>query len=293
MIKITGALLVSLLFFVPPHVLAQRYQPLDSEEGGFEDYMSWLWEGSFRPFLEATIGNTQPQHQVHEAELTKIGIIEGKLGYSEIEPYKRFAHSLDERYVYGSYLEKDLRFVDKDERTGNVDTKYIRFGVGNRLGFGYKVGPTRLLLYNQNALAWTEMESERPEGLAQSDIDILDRYENFYRFGTLAEAGLKFDLFKSFYANASLEGAVIFPRHIFWEWLGSAMLQYGALGAISAFSERIVDSHPIIGPLLFFVLKNGVSYLFYMGMQDDMNWPFTSEAPLTLESFKLSAGIAF
>ncbi len=293
MIKLSCAFLVALSFLVPPQVQAQRYQPTGSEEGGFDDYMSWLWEGNFRPFLEATIGLTQPQHQVLEADLTKIGLAEAKLGYSEIEPYKNFAHSLDERYIFGSYLEKDLRFVDEDKDTGDVDTKYIRFGAGNRLGFGYKVGPTRLLLYNQNALVWTKMESERPDGLAQSDIDILDRYESDYRFGTLAAAGVKFDLFRSFYAAASLEGAVIFPRHIFWEWLGSAMLQYGALGVISAFSERIVDSHPIIGPLLYFALKNGVSYLFYIGMQDNMNWPFTSEAPLTLESFKLSAGVAF
>ena len=105
-----------------------------------------------------------------------------------------------------------------------------------------------------------------------------------YRFGILMEGGIKFDLLKSLAATASYEFAVIYPRHIFWEWFASYTIMYTGIAAVSIFSEDIVNSSPLLGPLFYFFLKNGISYAFYQGMKEKMNWPFTSETPLTLNN---------
>ena len=47
------------------------------------------------------------------------------------------------------------------------------------------------------------------------------------------------------------------------------------------------------GPIMYFVLKNALSYAFFKGMQDKMFWPFNSGRALTMETFKLGASINF
>jgi hypothetical protein len=107
------------------------------------------------------------------------------------------------------------------------------------------------------------------------------------------EAGAKIHLFKSISLSAGAEGAVIFPRHIFWPWLGSAMIYSGVQGGVQYFSEDIVKVSPVIGPILHFLLKSGVSAGYYMLLRDDMNWPFGYERPLTVESVKLGLSLTF
>jgi len=59
------------------------------------------------------------------------------------------------------------------------------------------------------------------------------------------------------------------------------------------FSEEIVNSSEVLGPIIYFVLRNGLAYAFFAAMKDKGNWPFSSEKPLAVESFRLSAMIAF
>jgi hypothetical protein len=49
----------------------------------------------------------------------------------------------------------------------------------------------------------------------------------------------------------------------------------------------------VLGPIMYFVLKNGISYVFYTQLQEKMNWPFNSETPLTIETIKIGASISF
>ncbi len=122
---------------------------------------------------------------------------------------------------------------------------------------------------------------------------IFDRYENSFRFGQLMEAGIKVHLFRSVALSAGAEGAVVFPRHIFWPWLGSAMIYSGVQGGLQFFSDSIVNLSPVIGPILHFVLKSGASLAYYMLLREDTAWPFGYETPLTVESAKVGVAITF
>jgi hypothetical protein len=66
-----------------------------------------------------------------------------------------------------------------------------------------------------------------------------------------------------------------------------------SLGAVSYFAEAIVNSSPFLGPLMYFVLKNGLSLAWYYAMKDQMYWPIESEAPLTMETIRLGASFTF
>ena len=67
------------------------------------------------------------------------------------------------------------------------------------------------------------------------------------------------------------------------EWIG--------VGAVEIFTKEVLESSPAAGPIVSFVLKNGLSYAFYTFKKQKMNWPFNTETPLTYETLKL--GVTF
>jgi len=255
------------------------------------DKINWKMKGNFKPFVEANYGFGKPKHKKFEDTFANTGQIDVKLGYSEVQKYRGVVWEIDERYVFGNYLSSDAEFLR--ELDGNVKTEIARFGFGNRLGFGYHFGSIAVLPYNQNQFIWTKLKSTRPDSLTINDVAILDRYENAYRFGVSTEGGAKILLFDFLSVNASYELSVVYPRHIFWPWLGSYVILQTGLNAVSVFSEDIVRSSKILGPLMYFVLKNGLAYVFYTQLQEKMNWPFNSETPLTIETIKIGASITF
>jgi hypothetical protein len=287
MIKNIACVLLIFLVFGFVEIL-----PAQTGEETASEYIDWFLQG--RPFIEATYGLGEPKQELFTGEFLRLGAGELKLGYSAIKPDKDFVSYLEERFLFGSLLKKDLdKFTSETDDTSKVETEMSRFGSGVRQGYGYTMGKFILLPYNQFTFVWTKVKSSPPASLSQDDVDILNRYEGNYRFGQAFEGGVKLNAFKSFSVAGSYEAAVIFPRHLFGKWLGSFTLMSIGLSAATIFSDRVVDSSPFFGPLMFFVLRNGVAYAFYQAMKDDMNWPFDTETPLRVETFKLGASITF
>ncbi|RLD00429.1 MAG: hypothetical protein DRI65_16415 [Chloroflexota bacterium] len=289
MFRKTILLLIALALCLPELASAQfgRW----SKEGQ-EDLETMVRSKRFRPFLEANYGLARPRFEGLESSFNTIGLLELKLGFSALDSVRAAVVSLDERYAFASYLGEDIR-PSGEPSEGEIGSELTRFGFGNRLGYGYGRSFLNLEMYNQNSLNWTRL---LPVGYDTMDPEaqaVFDRYENSFRFGQLMEAGVKVHLARTFTLSAGVEGAVILPRTVFWPWLGSAMIYSGAQGTLQFFSEQIVDVSPVIGPILHFVLKSGVSLGYYMLLREDMNWPFDYETPLTVESFKLGAAITF
>jgi hypothetical protein len=261
------------------------------EGGSSENPMDWAWRGDFRPFFEANYGLGTPKHKAFANDFSQVGLAEFKIGLGEIKQVKDYIYSIDDRYLYASYISKDIDYDYED--VGAEVTKATRFGSGNRTGYGYRAGEIDFLPYAFLSLAWTRIDPGSTVGLSAQEIELLERYDGPFRFGQASEAGVKLGLFKTISLTGGYEYAVIFPRHLFAKWLGSFTIQSIGYSAISLYGERIVDSSPVLGPILYFLLQNGVTYAFYWQMRDNMNWPFETETPLTFESLKLGASITF
>ena len=104
---------------------------------------------------------------------------------------------------------------------------------------------------------------------------------------------MKLRIGKALAVSGGYEFSVVYPRHLFGKWLGSVMIQSIGYSAIVAYSDAIVDATPALGPLITFALRNGLAYVFYWQMREEMNWPFVTERPLTLEAVKVSASFTF
>lgn len=260
----------------------------------WDDISDWSFK-DYRPYVEANYGVGLFRHTrfTDDNLFDNHGYAEAKLGYGRIVTYREYVLDMDERYLFGSYSNKDMNQFDSDTDPEKIQSEMIRFGVGNRLGYGYQIGFMSILPYQQSQFLFSRLNTERPDGLDSNDIDILNRYEDSYRYSISTEGGVKFRVFETLSLTAGYEAAVIYPRVVFWPWLGSAIIQSIIVGGISRFAEDIVDHSNFLGPLMYAILRNGAAYGVYLGTREKMNWPFNSETPLTHETFKIGVSFAF
>ncbi|MCK9997384.1 MAG: hypothetical protein KAH56_14005, partial [Candidatus Krumholzibacteria bacterium] len=282
-------LLIVLVSCLPQLASAQLGRWGDETEG---DLDSMIRSGRFSPFIEVNYGLAKPRFEGYEGSFNTLGVMELKLGFAALDSVRAALVSLDDRYAFVSYIGQDIRPSGEADE-GEVGSELARFGFGNRLGYGYGRKGLTFEMYNQNSLNWTKLTPLQYDTMDSEAQAIFDRYENTFRFGQLMEAGVKVHVARSIALSVGAEGAVIFPRTVFWPWLGSAMIYSGVQGGLQYFSEAIIDTSPVIGPALHFLLKSAVSYGYYMVLREDMAWPFDYETPMTVESFKLGASITF
>ena len=112
------------------------------------------------------------------------------MGYSQIQQYEDIVWELDQRFVFGSYMDENTASFVSPE-VGDFKAKISRFGFGNRVGYGYKLGALELLPFFQSGLIWTKINTDTLNDLSQHDNDILARYEDVYRFGMHTEGGVQ------------------------------------------------------------------------------------------------------
>lgn len=256
----------------------------------WQDYVDWAWGGKYSPYIEADAGYGSLNHKKITSAFSKVGTLDFRFGYTELKNYKDFVQSLDERYLFGTYISSDnVGTTDQNE----IKSEMWRFGLGNRLGFGYAIGNSSLIPYHQMQLVLTQPDFTYDSTLSQADMEVLNRLEGDLRMGITYEGGVKFYIARTFSINAAVEGAIVFPRYKFVHWLGSYALQAASLGVVSYFSEAIVNSSPFFGPIMYFVLKNGVAAAWYFAMKDQMYWPIESETPLAMETFRFGASFTF
>jgi hypothetical protein len=272
----------------------------DDDDGGSEDLVSYLslgwswggWEGA-RPFIEAGYGLNYLTHQDMTRDFYVGGMLEGKIGYSLIDSFSRGIVSLHDQYIVGSYSEQDYNTVITQDETNLINEKLTRFGFGVRHGYGYNLAILKIIPYTQHSMQWYKMQSVRPYDISSPDSALLDRFEDSYRFGLSNEAALKIRLFRSIDATASYEYSVIYPRVVFFQWFVSYTVLYIGEGIVSKFARDIVHNSPLLGPILYFALTNGVTWAYTYALKNDMNWPFKSEAPMINNVAKLSISISF
>ncbi|NOQ97788.1 MAG: hypothetical protein GQ561_06455 [Calditrichae bacterium] len=284
--------LLLLFSFLGLEAISQKSQsPKQSQTS--DETLGFPWAHDSRPYVEGSYGLTLPRHKKYEGEFTRLGTGELRLGYSKILPFKKLLVDMDELYIFGGIYSKELDKIGDQEQTAKTNLEMIRFGVGNRLGYGYRLWILGVMLFNEVQGELTRVESERLPDITKNDSDILDRYEGSYRLGISTAGGVNVQLFKSLSAVVSYEAAVIYPRVVFFPWLGGLIVQTIIVGSVSRFAEDIVGSSPALGPIMYAVLRNAVSYGVYLGMREYQYWPIKSETPLTHETLKLGFSITF
>ncbi|MCF8240639.1 MAG: hypothetical protein K9J16_04570 [Melioribacteraceae bacterium] len=260
----------------------------------------WDWYSGSHPFIEFNYGLTQVKNKNLFAGFGKIGMAEIKVGYADYDNWEEPIIEIDDKFVFVSFTSKDLN--DKIE-VDEFETKSWRMGLGFRKGYGYEFGGIAFIPYFESGIAWTkldvvdynstEMIAFHGVSAMANDLNTLERFNNNFRFGTTNETGIKFQFAQLLSLNASYSADVIFPRHMVWYHLGSFVIESAGNGAIDYFVEEVIDSSPIAGPIVYLLLKSGFTYGFHVLKREQMNWPFETEAPVTMETIKFGVTFTF
>ena len=250
-----------------------------------------VWMGHRKPMIDLSYGFGPVKQKLFQGTLSDVSLIDVKLGYFRSKPESETPPGLDDKFVTFTYSASDLfnRSFDPTE----VGSTMIRFGIGTRGGYALDFGSSYLYPYHQTSLLWTKVTTNRPPGLSGPDTDILDRYEGTFRFGGSTEGGIAVGIGDVVSLRLGYEATVIYPRYVFWPWLGSYGLATIGMGALTHFARKIVEASPTLGPFIYALLRTGLAYGYYLTVRDDQYWPFSSETPLTTEAFKFGVTFTF
>lgn len=255
------------------------------------DSFAWVLGANSRPFVEFSYGIDWLRHKRLEAEFPSTGALELKAGYLSVEVLEQGIVELDDRFIHGSWYSSDLG--GGSGGTSGLQGTLWRFGFGNRQGYGYDLKDAAIVPYFLTTASWTELSTDRPTTLGQTDNEILNRYEGTFRFGHSAENGIRVNIGRTFSLMGGYEVNVIYPRFVFWEWLGSYTIAAAGNGVVMWFGKDILEASPTIGPIVIFLIRGALSWGVYQLWREEMNWPFKSETPLTHETAKFGVNLTF
>ncbi len=244
-----------------------------------------------RTLLELTYG----QGNLHQSNFTNnfapVGNWELKLGRSELDQFSPTNASLNEWYLFFSYASTGSALSNAEAE--EVTSKFYSFGFGRTEGLGYYGPNLSFIPFVSQSLLLTKIDdfSYPQNDLSEPDQEILNTYPNSLRFGDRALYGFKFDILTSLQLTANYETSIIYPRYLFLKWAGSFVLAEAAYQALGYALGKFVDDYPVAGPIINFLVRSGYLYAYYALRKNNMNWPFSTEAPLRYEGFNLGVSV--
>ena len=225
-------------------------------------------------------------------------LAELKLGYVREKSAWNTDYIIDHSYKF-LYLSNESNKLSGKEKQSDIDieSEMWRFGFGKVSGYGYKLGESAAVIpYNGYSLNWSRIKFGYPDIMTfagSPDYARLERFNEAFRFGTSSEGGLKIKAGENLIFDAGYERSVVFERHLFWKWAGSAIIEAASQGLLDGFVDEVFKSSPAAGPIVNFVLKNALAYGIYELRQEKMNWPFKSAAPISYDQFKFGVTVVF
>lgn len=256
------------------------------------NFYNWY---SSKPSIEVTYGSSFIKLNGSSYDLANAGMFELKLGFSSQREsgYSQKIVRYKNRYLFLSNASSKNSTHSNNLKVSN---DMWRFGFGNKDGYGLNLGSFSILPYNSNSFDWSEFNYVNPAPADSQSINYfypLNDFNDAFRFGRTAEAGINFQITKGFSIQPEYEVADIFPRHLFGKQFMSSIIQYSGLFAIEGFTKLIMKNTPVAGTIVNFILVNAYEYGFYQLCKNQMYWPFTSVAPLRYETLKLGMTFTF
>jgi hypothetical protein len=279
---------VVLAFALAILALTATAQEADAPPG--DKPFDWLKMGNFRPYIEAGYGGAILDQKLFTAGLPTLGVAELRFGYREMKPYKSWGYKLDDRSLSGSYGSTQMMFGKAGSGEGE---QYWRVAAGRKDGYGYDIAFAKFILHHGYSFSLTGLTMDSYGAISSADSAILQRYNGQTNFSLSTEPGITAEMFGFLSVSAGYEATVVYPRVVFPQWFVSYLLASSSIVLVSGFAEDIVNLSPVLGPALYFVLRNAVALAFAYAWRSDMNWPFPSETPLMTHLVKVNVGIQF
>lgn len=264
-----------------------------------DDWEDWVADYGFKklkPAISLQYGLANMNRTDIQSQFVDPALFELKLGYVKERDAWDTDYILKQSYRYLYLSNESNKLAGKEAAGTEIESDMWRFGFGWSSGFGYKIGESSAIIpYYSYTLNWSNIDFKNTDVLADTskDVQILNLYDESFRFGTSSEGGVRVKLINNLMLDAGYERSIVFQRHLFWKWAGSALIEVAAQGLLDSFINEVFKSSPAAGPIVNFLLKNALAYGLYELRQDKMNWPFPSEPPIAYDQFKFGMTFVF
>ena len=259
----------------------------------WEEYVPFPFHS--QPTIGLYYGHTNSSLQSISPPLADPGFLQVKLGYSRTRTYDYATNVLKHSFKHVSVSHYSQR-LDGMAEPGEIRSDIWRVAGTFESGYGYGLSRnpsgTSILLIHGSGWNWSSV-SFKDSAANPEDEQLLESFEDGIRFGTNVEVGLRVRVVPLLAVDAGFERSIIFRRHLFWKWAGSALLETGLQWVLDRFVQRIARSTPEAAPVVNVLLKGALSYGLYEARKSNMNWPFSTEAPIIDDTFKFGLTFMF
>lgn len=271
----------------------------DSSEYNEWDFEFWSMDSYNdlkRPTIELEYGMNEAFYNkdAFGTEFNPNNRITGKIGFADYG--ETVAGSGLLKYSFNSLFgAQSLGDIDAIGDNQTLNSRILSFGTHTSNGYGYIVSDNfQIILTHGTGLSWNSIDFSSQEGIVDSaQMGTLDIVSDGIRFGETFESGIKIRLVENIGISASYSENLIMPRFLFWHWSLGKLIEGTTQGIASYFVDRVKTTSPTLVPILYFVVKNGISYGFHRLRENNMNWPSNTAAPLFQRNFNIGVNFIF
>lgn len=212
------------------------------------------------------------------------------LGFSK----NRIVHNSNINYQSnrGLYL---TYYSPSDPVANSYTNEMWQFGIRKNESYGYPFSdgsPQGIYFDAASApLSWYTISSRGSINTTQDSL--LGRFGDGVRFGESSTASISIRATENLSINGGFEWNQTYERHMFWYWAGGTVIEEISDGVAQFFVNAVGKSSPGAMPVIHFIIRNGVAFGFKALRQNQMNWPFTTVAPLNIMTYRVGVSFTF
>jgi hypothetical protein len=252
-----------------------------------------------KPYLDVYYGNAQLSRQGMSGEISNTDIYGIAIGVKKEKEHKESDEVIIQdkngiSLTLGSAqaLQQSDSLYQGVPLTNTNALDFWSLGFINGMGYGYQWGSSTLMLTVEDNTSWTSI-NPRTYSLMQGPADwqyIMD-FDGTMRLSSSMTSSLEFRVSNTVSLTGGYTWNQVMPRHLFWYWMGSEIIEGLAGNAVDRLIENFTEMSPKSQPVMHFVLKSAVLYGMKEMRRKYMNWPFETVSPLNITYWNIGVGL--
>lgn len=252
-----------------------------------------------KPFLDVYYGNAQLSRQGMSGEISNTDIYGIAIGVKKEKEHKESDEVIIQdkngiSLTLGSAqdLQQSDSLIQGVSLTNTNALDFWSLGFINGMGYGYQWGSSTLMLTVEDNTSWTSI-NPRTYSLMQGPADwqnIMD-FDGTMRLSSSMTSSLEFRVSNTVSLTGGYTWNQVMPRHLFWYWMGSEIIEGLAGNAVDRLIENFTEMSPKSQPVMHFVLKSAVLYGMKEMRRKYMNWPFETASPMNITYWNIGVGL--
>ncbi|MFM8280562.1 MAG: hypothetical protein ACKN9Y_03080 [Bacteroidota bacterium] len=252
-----------------------------------------------KPYLDVYYGKAQISREGMKGDISNADVYGIAIGLKKEKTHKQSDDIiiLDKNGLNLSIgAAKDIQSSDSTfQGIPLVNANAVDFwslGAINGTGYGYKFGGSTLMLGVEDNGSWTSFNPRTFENpFDTTDNQYILDMDGGMRFGSAMTSSIECRVANTISITGGYTWNQVLPRHMFWYWLGSEVIEGLAGAVVDNVIENFAKVSPRSLPVMHFVLKSALLYGVKVLRTPKMNMPFDTVSPMNITYWNIGVGL--